>query len=231
MSVSAIHPSLPAADALAAHIADQLYPCVGAKSALAAGGLTIIEAGPLTSSSDDTHILTALDATAEIFWRGGERLYSLAVLFSSPSPSDEELFEDQMWQRLQALSRHDAARGAPSDPEASDDPASPHFALSLGGHGYFIVALHPAARRAARRFSSPVLVFNLQAQFEALRKQGVYEKMRATILDRDEIYSGSPNPMLARFGEGSAAAQFSGREVDADWRCPFSPPQRARRAA
>ena len=30
-------------------------------------------------------------------------------------------------------------------------------------------------------------------------------------------------PLLARFGEGSEARQYSGRAVTADWRCPFSP--------
>lgn len=219
------------ASALAAHIADQLFPCVGAKSALGAGGLTIMEAGPLGCGRDDDRILTALETTADAFWRGGDRLHSLAVIFAPPGPGSERDFESQMWARLQALSDRDAMRGAPLDPEVSDDPDSAEFALSLGGHGYFIVALHPAAHRASRRFARPVLAFNLQAQFAALRRRGVYAKMHDTIVARDAVYSGSPNPMLAEFGHASAAPQFSGRYVDSDWRCPFIPPARRKAAA
>jgi FPC/CPF motif-containing protein YcgG len=228
-------PHLPrrsASAAFAARVADQMFPCVGAKSALAAGGLSIVECGPLACGRDDDHILDALESTAEAFWRGnGRRFHSLAVLFKGAEPRGEAAFEVQMWARLQALADRDAARGAPVDPEISEHPASPWFALSLGGHGYFIVGLHPAASRPARRFASPVLVFNLQAQFAALRRDGLYDKMRAAIMARDTALAGAPNPMLADFGDASAAAQFSGRPVDADWFCPFLPPRRRARAA
>jgi Uncharacterized conserved protein len=222
----------PARAAFAERIADQMFPCVGAKSALAAGGLSIVEAGPLACGRDDEKILDALEETAEAFWRGsGRRFHSLAVLFGGPAPRDEATFEAQMWARLQALADRDAARGAPVDPEVSEHPASPWFALSLGGHGYFIVGLHPAASRPARRFDQPALVFNLQAQFAALRRDGLYDKMRSAIMARDTALAGTPNPMLADFGDASAAAQFSGREVDGDWFCPFLPPMRRSRAA
>ena len=221
-----------ASAAFAEYIADQMFPCVGAKSALAAGGLSIIEVGPLACGRDDDRILDALERTADAFWSGsGRRFHSLAVLFAKPAPCGEEAFEGQMWARLQALADRDAARGAPADPEVSEHPASPWFALSLGGHGYFVVGLHPAASRPARRFGRPVLVFNLQAQFAALRRAGLYDRMRAAITARDAALAGAPNPMLADFGNASAAAQFSGRAVDTDWFCPFLPPRRRTRAA
>ena len=66
-----------------------------------------------------------------------------------------------------------------------------------------------------------MLVFNLHAQFERLRAEGRYEKLRASILERDQALAGSVNPMLARHGEASEARQYSGRVVDADWRCPM----------
>ena len=44
--------------------------------------------------------------------------------------------------------------------------------FSLSGTAFFVVGLHPNASRPARQFSSPVLVFNLHAQFERLRADG-----------------------------------------------------------
>lgn len=67
------------------------------------------------------------------------------------------------------------------------------------------------------------VVFNLHAQFEELREAGRYEKLRSSILQRDEVLAGSANPMLARHGEVSEARQYSGRAVDESWRCPFRP--------
>jgi FPC/CPF motif-containing protein YcgG len=108
------------------------------------------------------------------------------------------------------------------DPTVSDDPDSPHFSLSIGGRGFYVVGLHPGASRAARRFPVAALVFNLHSQFEALRADGRYGRLRDVITQRDVAYSGSRNPMLAIHGEQSEARQYSGRKVEADWRCPFS---------
>ena len=82
-----------------------------------------------------------------------------------------------------------------------------------------------SASRPARRFDRPILVFNLHNQFEWLRAEGRYERMREAILERDVKLAGSVNPMLARHGESSEARQYSGREVDEDWKCPFKDPR------
>ena len=68
------------------------------------------------------------------------------------------------------------------------------------------------------------MVFNLHDQFEMLRKQDRYEKLRATILDRDIMLAGNVNPMLARHGTISEARQYSGRAVAEEWACPFASP-------
>ena len=65
------------------------------------------------------------------------------------------------------------------------------------------------------------MIFNLHDQFERLRAQGAYDKLRNSILSRDVALAGSPNPMLARYGTVSEARQYSGRLVGEDWRCPF----------
>ena len=96
------------------------------------------------------------------------------------------------------------------------------FSFSLGGHAFYVVGLHPASSRRARRFPQAALVLNLHSQFEALRAEGRYERFHDAIAERDVKFSGSPNPMLATHGEGLEAPQYSGREVDASsWRCPF----------
>jgi FPC/CPF motif-containing protein YcgG len=130
-----------------------------------------------------------------------------------------------MWQRLQSIADKDAWLVQQPDERVSGDPEDPHFSLTFGGEAYFVVGLHPNASRPARRFDRPVLVFNLHDQFERLRAEGRYEKMREKIIARDVALAGTPNPMLERHGDASAARQFSGRAVNDDWKCPFRDPR------
>ena len=65
------------------------------------------------------------------------------------------------------------------------------------------------------------MVFNLHDQFEQLRAQGRYEKLRNSIIERDIALAGTANPMLARHGSTSEAQQYSGRLTEGEWACPF----------
>lgn len=202
-------------------VAEASFPCVGAKAALARGTLEVLAARSLTSAWDDLRIHDRLLHFAAAY-RARPQLYrSLAVVFDGPEGLSEAEFERQLWTRVQSLSDKDVWRGQPYDGSVSADPADPHFSLSFGGEAFFVVGLHPMASRPARRFPNPVMVFNLHDQFEILRSQGKYEGMREKIMVRDEAVAGSRNPMLARHGDASEARQYSGRVVDADWRCPF----------
>lgn len=200
------------------------FPCVGAKAALAQSGLRIETAGDITSPADDARIQRALarwslmPATDEADFR------SLTVVFHGPRDLDEPAFEAALWDRLSGISSEDAERGFAPDPGFSTDPDDPHFALSFGGRAYFAVGLHPRASRRARRLPFPAIVFNLHNQFEKLRAEDRYERMREVILARDAAFDGQPNPMLARHGEVSEARQYSGREVEEGWACPFFRP-------
>lgn len=196
------------------------FPCVGAKSALAHESIGFIIASSLLGDGDDEHIVTALQAFAAAASSDAVFL-SQAVLFPATPPLDELRFEAALWQRLHALHVIDA-RSHAWDPSISPDPDSPHFSMSIGGRGFYVIGLHPAASRAARRFECAALVFNLHSQFEALRADGRYEKLRDAITERDMAFSGSSNPMLATHGVDSEARQYSGRSVGPDWRCPFS---------
>lgn len=206
---------------LRARIAEPDFPCVGAKSALARGTLKTLVCHSLESNWDDVRIHRALMDWAEDYQNDPAGLRSLAVVFARPLDLDEETFESLMWERIQSFADKDHWLGQRYDHRVSADPSDPHFSLSFGGEAFFVVGLHPNASRPARRFPRPTLVFNLHAQFERLREEGRYERMRARILERDEDLAGSINPMLSRHGEASEARQYSGRAVGADWTCPF----------
>jgi FPC/CPF motif-containing protein YcgG len=212
------------AERFAAFIQDSSFPCVGAKSALARAEMEIVEARDIRSGWDDLDIFAAVTRFAARYKADPHPFQSLAVVFGAPGRMTETAFEDALWTRLQSLADKDAFNGYLHDPRVSDDVASPHFALSLGEEAFFIVGLHPGASRPARRFERPVIVFNPHAQFETLRDQGRYEKLRDKIIERDVALAGEPNPMLAKHGEASAARQYSGREVEARWTAPFKTP-------
>lgn len=212
----------PLAQSLRDHIAAGDFPCVGAKSALARGTLRVVTAWSLDSGWDDLRIHRKLLDWSAAYRTDREGLRSLAVVFAGPCDLDEAEFERLMWQRLQSFADKDEWLGQPYDARVSSDPEDPHFSLSFGGEGYFVVGLHPQASRPARRTPHPTLVFNLHEQFERLRTENRYDRMREAIMSRDIKLAGGPNPMLASHGEASAAAQYSGRIVGEDWRCPFS---------
>jgi hypothetical protein len=210
-------------DSLVAFVERREFPCVGAKSALAQGTLAIETAWSVTSAWDDLRIHDALERWSDAYVAGSQGFRSFAVVFSGPDHLDEAGFEQALWERLGSLIAKDGWRGNQYDPNFSNDPSDPHFALSFGGRAYFAVGLHPHASRKARRMPYPTIVFNLHDQFERLRGEQRYERMREVILARDEQLDGEPNPMVARHGEVSEARQYSGRAVGDDWECPFSP--------
>jgi len=200
------------------------FSCVGAKAALARGQIKILVARDIRSSWDDLRVYPELLDFIREYQAEKTLFRSFAIVFEGPGGLTETEFEHHLWQRVQSFSDKDAWFGESHDPRVSTDPDSPHFSLSFGGEAFFVVGLHPRASRLARRFERPALVFNLHDQFERLREQGLYEKLSATIISRDTALNGSNNPMLARFGEISEARQYSGRQVDEAWRCPYHAP-------
>lgn len=208
-----------------AFIEQRDFPCVGAKSALARGTLRTVRCRSIASNWDDLVIYEALLDWSQAYADDPSLFRSLAFLFAEDAALSEEAFEAALWSRVQSLAEKDAFFGLPYDRRVSSDPDDPHFSLSFGGEAFFVVGMHPGASRPARRFECPVMVFNLHDQFEQLRAQGRYETIRKTILARDEALAGSVNPMLARHGDASEAAQYSGRLVGEGWTCPFRDPR------
>lgn len=207
------------------------FPCVGAKSALGRGRMRFVVGKEITSAWDDLRIYPNLLALARDYRAEPALFQSLVVLFERDGGLDEAAYERNLWARLQSLSEKDEWLGQAPDPRVSDDPDDPHFSLSFGGEAFFVVGLHPRASRPARRFERPALVFNLHDQFERLRAQGRYEKLREAIIGRDVALAGTPNPMLARHGTVSEARQYSGRQVGPEWTCPFAGRKGNRHAA
>ncbi|MGB8508388.1 MAG: guanitoxin biosynthesis heme-dependent pre-guanitoxin N-hydroxylase GntA [Pyrinomonadaceae bacterium] len=141
--------------------------------------------------------------------------------FAAPVVGDEREWESLLWSQLQSL--HDLDRPFHAwDGNVSSDPEDPGFSFSFAGTAFFVVGLHPASSRRARRFAWPTLAFNAHEQFEHLRERQQFGRLRETIRARDYKLQGSLNPNLSDFGEQSEARQYSGRAVEEGWRCPFS---------
>lgn len=208
--------------AFLAFIRDAAFPCVGAKSALATNSISIMAGRDIRSSWNDLHIQERLSEFSKTLDQGGLR--SFAVVFSEPADMTEEAFEAALWERLQSLRDKDHWLSYPHDGRVAADPASPDFAFSIGGQGYFVVGMHPGASRLSRRTPMPVIIFNPFEQFEALRRSGKYDRMSDVVRHRDEVLCGTPNPMLDHHGMSSAARQFSGRQTDDQWVCPLHQP-------
>lgn len=214
--------SHPLAEAFRRFVRADRFPCVGAKSALAKGQMRIVVARDIRSGWDDLRIYPGLLDLAKGYAADPVLFQTFVVVFEQDWALSEACFEASLWERIQSLSDKDAMFAQKPDHRVSGDPGNPHFSLSFGGQAFFVVGLHPGASRPARRFERPAMVFNLHDQFEQLREQGRYEKLRAAILDRDVAVAGDINPMLSRHGDTSEARQYSGRQVDNDWQCPFS---------
>jgi uncharacterized protein len=203
-------------------VRDPSFPCVGAKAALSKRQMTYVVARDITSAWDDLRIHSTVSDIVRLYRENPLPFRSLAVIFEEQSALDEIGFETHLWARLQSLSDKDDWLGQKCDDRVTHDPDHPEFSVSLSGEAFFIVGLHPGASRPARRFIRPVLIFNLHDQFEKLREANQYDKLRASIIERDVKIAGSVNPMLAEHGKSSAARQYSGRAVESEWKCPYS---------
>ncbi|WP_202842269.1 guanitoxin biosynthesis heme-dependent pre-guanitoxin N-hydroxylase GntA [Luteimonas saliphila] len=200
------------------------FPCVGSKAALARDAIQAHEFARIGDRANDASLLDALREFATMVDAADpddSTVHSLVAIFDGPRDTDERRFEAMLWSQIQRLHDLDARRGTRWAPDVGRDPDDPKFSLSLAGHPFFVIGLHPGASRLARRFASPALVFNSHRQFQRLRADGRYAKMQAATRERDTALQGSINPNLADFGTAPETRQYSGRAVEPDWTCPF----------
>ncbi|NEZ04942.1 YqcI/YcgG family protein [Wenzhouxiangella sp. XN201] len=203
---------------------DAGYPCVGAKSALARGSIEIHEFGTLGDRDNDGLLIEGLSQFVDMIEADAsdkDIVHSYVAIFRGPLDMSELCFESLLWSQLGRIHRLDVLAGNDTAHDVSSDADNPLFSLSMAGHPFFVIGLHAHSSRLARRFSHPVLVFNSHRQFEKLREDGRYWKMQKATRSRDLALQGSLNPNLAEFGAASEARQYSGRKVEAGWRCPI----------
>ncbi|HET9418177.1 MAG TPA: guanitoxin biosynthesis heme-dependent pre-guanitoxin N-hydroxylase GntA [Chthoniobacterales bacterium] len=198
------------------------FPCVGAKAALHEQTYGFAAYSKLASVESTAGLCRDLFEFRERA-RKIDNYATLIAVFARPLNLSETYFEDLLWRQLRQLHAADVASWAAN---VSSDPADSHFSFSFAGRAFYVVGMHAASSRAARRFPWPTLVFNPHEQFERLRADGKWKRMQQTIRAREMALQGSINPMLNDFGERSEARQYSGRAVSDDWVAPF--PTRAK---
>jgi len=196
------------------------FPCVAARTAFAHNQIRSFVAGNMLCPADDRHILDFIYHFIDDYRNAKSLYHSATVIFTGPEINSEQYYDDMLWRRLQSFSDIDAVNYN-YDKRVSADPASPHFSYSLKEEALFVIGLHPASSRISRRFKYPTIVFNPHEQFELLREQRYYERMKQTVRHRDFKLSGSINPMLDDYGSSSEALQYSGRKYDNNWQCPL----------
>lgn len=203
-----------------AFVADPRFPCLAAKGVMRGDGFRLRTYGVLGSARSASRLGCDLADFVADLPDDGAGLHSFVAVFPRSAPTDEREFERRLWEQVQRLHEHDAPNVG-WDSAVSADPDDPHFSFSFGGRALFVVGIHPASSRLARRFRWPALVFNPHAQFERLRADGRFASLRAAVREREIALQGTLNPNLADFGEQSEARQYSGREVGVEWQCPF----------
>jgi len=203
-----------------AYLNFKMFPCIAAKAALAKQQVKCMVAEHMACRNNDRIILNFLYCFIEKYRKSKKFYHSAAIIFKKPEVHSEEMFDEMLWQRLQALADLDA-KNHDYDKRVSAHPFSANFSFSLKEEAFYIIGLHPSNSRMSRQFKYPTLVFNPHAQFEQLRKTAKYDKMKLAVRKRDMAYSGSINPMLEDFGKVSEVYQYSGRKYDETWQCPL----------
>lgn len=204
-----------------AHVLGADFPCVGGKAAINHGTYRFGLYAEMNSRGATAGLAYDLWEYARERQTFETDYASFVASFAAPVGVGEPEWESLLWAQLQKL--HDLDREHHAwDPAVSSDPEDPGFSFSFAGTAFFVVGLHPESSRLARRFAWPTLVFNAHAQFERLRAQNQFERLREVVRARDLKLQGSLNPNLSNFGDASEARQYSGRAVEDGWRCPFS---------
>lgn len=215
-TTKAMHPE----EELKQFIVAKNHPCIMAQTVFKMREVTVKEYDDFGSLATAKKIVSDLATYLNGYDFSAPSFETFIAVFPAQQIDNEDEFEQKLWRQLASIHEVDPK---PWDPSVSSDPNDKDFSFSILGHAFYIVGLHPQSSRKARQAPYPTLVFNLHHQFEKLREMGTYNRVRNRIRARDKKLQGSINPALADFGKASEARQYSGRDVDANWKCPFHP--------
>ncbi|MGO4820595.1 MULTISPECIES: guanitoxin biosynthesis heme-dependent pre-guanitoxin N-hydroxylase GntA [unclassified Flavobacterium] len=199
-------------------IVDQEHPCVMANTVFQMDNYQMKVYDNMLSDEIVEPMLQDIENYIKNYNFESNNFESLIVCFTANDFKTEKEYEQALFNLLQKLHDKDDAAW---DPNVSKDPNDPNFSFSIKGKAFYIVGMHPNSSRLARQAPYCTIVFNLHWQFEKLREMGGYERVKKRIRRRDEALQGSINPVLRDFGEDSETKQYSGRQVENNWKCPF----------
>lgn len=199
-------------------IIEKEHPCIMANTVFSMKDYDLKTYENFGSKATAKQLLIALKEYLGAYDFKTNEFKTFIAVFPKAEIISEKEFENLLWRQLQNIHEQDSE---PWDKGVSKNPDEDNFSFSIGGYAFYIVGMHPKSSRIARQASYPCLVFNLHLQFEKLREMGVYKKIRDKIRARDFELQGSINPVLEDFGENSEARQYSGRNVEKNWKCPF----------
>lgn len=194
------------------------HPCVMANSVFSMNNYRLSLYESIKNDDCAQKLLNNLETFLNQYDFDSKVFKSFIAVFPNDLFDTELDFERGLWNFLNKLQVFDDCEW---DSSVSDDPDDPNFSFSLKGKAFYIVGLHPQSSRIARQSPYTTIVFNLHGQFERLRDMGIYKQVKKIIRKRDKKLQGSINPVLKDFGKDSEAKQYSGRQVDSNWRCPF----------
>jgi uncharacterized protein len=199
------------------------FSCVAAKAAVASGGYRFGYYRALAEPSTAEGLARDLAAFGAERPSMGATYATFVAVFQEFDCGDERSFETNLWRQLQQL----ADLAAPHydwDASVSNNPQDRDFAFSFAGQAFFVVGMHPRSSRVSRRFFLPAMAFNAHSQFSEARRTGQFGRIQHLIRERELALQGSINPELREFGTRSEAPQYSGRQIEEGWKCPFRVP-------
>lgn len=201
-------------------VLEENHPCIGAQTAVNGKTFSIGLFDKMDCWRTPRELGYGLTEYLNHMGKRPSNYLTYIAIFKYDHFENEEEFEISLWKLLSRLNTADSKFNSWSE-QVNDDPTKKDFSLSFGGKAFYLVGMHPESSRKARRFSYPAIAFNLHGQFENLRKNNRYDRMKNVIRSNEMEFGGSINPMLSDFGEGLEAPQYSGREVGPEWKCPF----------
>ena len=199
-------------------IVEKQHPCVMANTVFRMEKYQLKIYDTIESDDIINPILADVEKYLNSYEYDSKIFESLIFCFKNDDFDTEIKFENALWRFLQKLHNKDNKKW---DPSVSQNPNDPNFSFSLKGKAFYMIGLHPKSSRLARKAPYCTVVFNLHLQFEKLRDMGKYQSVRNRIRMRDQELQGSINPDLRDFGEQSESKQYSGRQVENNWKCPF----------